>query len=323
MGNSSTLITLQDIMDARSVLEGHVHRTPLVGSKYLSDRTGVKVLLKLESFQKTGSFKVRGVLNKLQSLTDAEKKRGVITFSAGNHAQSLAYAASLWDISSTLVMPATALRSKIEATEEYGGTVRLADGDLLETTLSIQREHGQTMVHSFDDLKIIAGAGTVGHEILDELPDVDMIVAGVGGGGLLSGIATAAKLSNPRIRVVGVEPRGADAMSRSIAQGSPERLTEIKTVADGLAAPFAGVHNLAHFQKFVDDVVLVSDQEILGAMVVVMERCKLVVEPAAAACIAALTSGKISLDPGSTVACIISGGNVGAKDLVRLLSKIE
>ena len=313
------MIGLQDVLDARQVLEGYIHRTPVIGSNYFSERIGAKVLLKLVSFQKTGSFKIRGALNKLHFLSPSEKKRGVISLSAGNHAQSLAYAASLSGIPSTLVMPANAVKSKVEATEGYGGIVHLTDGDLLETTLAIQNEHGQTLVHPFDDLKIIAGAGTVGQEVLEEVPDVNVLIAGIGGGGLVSGIAAVAKLTNPRIKVIGVEPEGAAAMSRSLAEGTPIRLTDINTVADGLAAPFAGVHTLAHVQRFVDDIVLVSDEEIIDALVSIMERCKVFVEPAAAASVAALISGKARVKPGSKVVCIISGGNIGKEDLKRLL----
>ena len=179
------------------------------------------------------------------------------------------------------------------------------------------------MVHSFDDLKIIAGAGTVGLEILEDEPEVDVVVAGIGGGGLISGVAAAIKLQKPSVRVVGVEPEGADGISRSLAEGRPVTLEKRDTVADGLAAPFAGEYTLAHVQHFVDEVVRLPDNEILDAMVVLMERCKLVVEPAAAACVAALLSGKVSVPPNSVVACIISGGNVGARELRTLLAQVE
>ncbi len=313
------MITLQDVRDAANVIEGHVHRTPLIGSDYLSRRVGVRMLLKLESFQKTGSFKPRGAYNKLHSLTAGERERGVITLSAGNHGQSLAWAAAQWGVPATVVMPSRALRSKIVSTESYGGTVHLTGGDMLEATRAIQEEQGQTLVHPFDDLKIIAGAGTVALEALEDAPEADAIIAGVGGGGLVSGVAAAAKLLNPRIRVIGVEPEGAAAMSISIAQGRPARLDRLDTVADGLAAPFAGEHTLSHVQRFVDEVITVSDEEILHAMTLVMERCKLVVEPAGVAGVAALLSGKAAVKPGSTVVCVISGGNVGAADLKRLL----
>ena len=293
----------------------------MVGSEYLSRRIGARVALKLELFQKTGSFKVRGVLNKLNALTDEEKASGVVSLSAGNHAQSLAYGATQQGIKSLIVMPSGASRTKIAATEGYGGRVHLAEGDLGEETDRVQREQGLTMVHSFDDLKIIAGAGTVGLEILEDEPDVDVVVAGIGGGGLISGVGAAMKLLKPSVRVVGVEPEGADAISRSLASGKPEKLEKRETVADGLAAPFAGDYTLAHVQKFVDEVVRIPDKEILEAMVILIERCKLVVEPAAAAGLAAVLSGRVSIPAGSTVAFIISGGNVGVRELRSLLSQ--
>lgn len=315
------IVTLEEIREAAEFLRGLVHRTPVVGSEYLSRRIGAKVALKLELFQKTGSFKVRGVLNKLNALTEEEKASGVISLSAGNHAQSLAYAATQQGIESLIVMPSGASRTKIAATEGYGGSVHLAEGDLGEETDRVQRERGLTMVHSFDDLRIIAGAGTVGVEILEDEPDVDVVVAGIGGGGLISGVGAAMKLLKPSVRVVGVEPEGADAISRSLASGKPEKLDKRETVADGLAAPFAGDYTLAHVQKFVDEVVRISDKEILEAMVILIERCKLVVEPAAAAGLAAVLSGKVSVPKGSTVAFIISGGNVGVRELRSLLSQ--
>ena len=319
MASSVRLVTLEEIREAAEFLNGLVHRTPMVGSEYLSRRIGAKVALKLELFQKTGSFKVRGVLNKLNALTDEEKASGVVSLSAGNHAQSLAYAATQQGIESLIVMPSGASRTKIAATEGYGGRVHLAEGDLGEETDRVQREQGLTMVHSFDDLKIIAGAGTVGLEILEDEQDVDMVVAGIGGGGLISGVGAAMKLLKPSVRVVGVEPEGADAISRSLASGKPEKLEKRETVADGLAAPFAGDYTLAHVQKFVDEVVRVSDKEILEAMVILIERCKLVVEPAAAAGLAAALSGKVSVPKGGTVSFIISGGNVGVRELRSLL----
>ena len=323
MAGSTRIVTLEEIRAAADYLKGRIHRTPMMGSEYLSSRIGARIALKLELFQKTGSFKVRGVLNKLNALTDEEKRRGVVSLSAGNHAQSLAYGATQQGIDSLIVMPVGASRTKIAATEGYGGKVHLAEGDLGAATDAVQQEGGLTMVHSFDDLKIIAGAGTVGLEILEDVPDVDVVVAGIGGGGLISGVAAAIKLQKPSVRVVGVEPEGADGMSRSLASGTPETLDKRETVADGLAAPFAGDYTLAHVQQFVDEVVRLPDEDILDAMVILMERCKLVAEPAAAACVAALLSGKVSVPPGSVVACIISGGNVGARELRSLLAQVE
>ena len=313
------MISLEDIASARQVIEGKLHRTPVVGSTYLGRQVGAKLAFKLEMFQKTGSFKPRGVLNKMHNLSQEEKDKGVITLSAGNHAQALAYAASDSGVASTVVMPSTAVGSKIEATKGYGGEVILTDGDLLETTLTIQRERGLTLVHPFDDLHIIAGTGTVGAEILEDVPDVDVVVAGIGGGGLISGVATAIKLNRPAARVYGVEPEGAPGMSQSLAQGKAVHLDSVDTVADGLAAPFAGEFTLEHVQHYVDDVVLVSDEEIVQAMKLILERCKVLAEPAAASTYAALMFGKLDIPAGSNVVCILSGGNIDSERLKTLL----
>jgi threonine dehydratase len=281
------LIEQDDILAAREVIAGRVHR--------------------------------RGVLNKLHHLSPEDKQKGVITLSAGNHAQALAWAATQSGILSTVVMPATSVRSKIEATRSYGGEVILTEGDLLETCLTIQKERGLTLVHPFDDPMIIAGQGTVGLEILEDVPEVDAVVVGVGGGGLISGIATALKAEKPEVKVIGVEPEGASAMTQSLQRGEPVHLDRVDTVADGLAAPFAGQHTLAHVQTYVDDMVIVSDQEIVEAMGLILERCKVVAEPAAASTLAALLSGKVSLPRDSTVVCVLSGGNIDRERLKALL----
>ena len=319
MTAKKNLIGQDDIHAAREVIAGRVHRTPVISSSYLGGQAGVQLYFKLELLQKTGSFKPRGVLNKLFHLSPEDKQKGVITLSAGNHAQALAWAATQSGISSTVVMPADAVRSKIEATRSYGGEVILTEGDLLETCLTIQKERGLTLVHPFDDPMIIAGQGTVGLEILEDVPEVDSVVVGVGGGGLISGIATALKAENSKVKVIGVEPKGASAMTQSLQRGEVVRLDRVDTVADGLAAPFAGQHTLAHVQAYVDDMVIVSDQEIVEAMVLILERCKVLAEPAAASTLAGLLSGRVSLPQGSTVVCVLSGGNIGRERLKALL----
>jgi threonine ammonia-lyase medium form len=319
MASKKNLIEQDDILDAREVIAGRVHRTPMMPSSYLGRQAGVRLIFKLELFQKTGSFKPRGVLNKLHHLSPEDKQKGVITASAGNHGQALAWATTQSGITSTVVMPATSLRSKIEATRGYGGEVILTEGDLLKTFLTIQQEHGLTVVHPFDDRMIIAGQGTIGLEILEDVPQVDAVIVGVGGGGLISGIATALKAEKPEIKVIGVEPEGASAMTQSVQRGEPVHLDRVDTIADGLAAPFAGEHTLAHVQAYVDDMVIVSDQEIVEAMGLILERCKVVAEPAAASTLAALLSGNVSLPQGSTVVCVLSGGNVDLERLKALL----
>ena len=273
----------------------------------------------MELFQKTGSFKPRGVLNKLLHLKNGNKKRGVTGFSAGNHAQALAWSAAQVGISATVVMPANAVQSKVDATRAYGGEVIQTNEDLLNTCLEIQKNRDLILVHPFDDPLIIAGQGTLGLELLEDLPEVDIVIAGIGGGGLISGLATALKTKKPDINIIGVEPEGAAAMSMSLAQGRPVHLELIKTIADGLAAPFAGKLTFAHVQKHVDQVVTVSDEHILEALKLIFERCKVVAEPAAAAPLAALLSGQVQLPRDSSVICVLSGGNVDMDRLKILL----
>lgn len=319
MTPNSNLVQEHDVLRAREVIAGRVHRTPVVGSSYLGGQAGVQLFFKLELYQKTGSFKPRGVLNKLHHLSPEDKQKGVITISAGNHAQALAWGAAQSGIQSTVVMPSGSLRSKIEATQGYGGEVILTENDLLPTCLAIQKERDLTLVHPFDDLMIIAGQGTVGLEILEDVPHVDAVFVGVGGGGLISGIAAALKAEKPQVKVIGVEPEGASAMTQSLQRGEPVHLDRVDTVADGLAAPFAGEHTLAHVQAYVDDMIVVSDQEIVEAMVLILERCKVVAEPAAASTLAALFSGRANLPQGCTVVCVLSGGNIDRERLKALL----
>ena len=317
--SKSQVVDLDQIRDAQKAIAGRLHRTPMTRSSYLSDQLAVDLHLKLEMFQKTGSFKVRGVLNKLRHLSPQEQGRGVVSVSSGNHAAALAYTASLSGVPSTIVMPAGAVESKVDATRGYGGEVVLTDGDLLDTVRSVQQERGLTMVHPFDDPMIIAGAGTTGLEIVEDLSDVDVVVVGVGGGGLISGVAAAVKLQRPDAAVIGVEPEGACAVTLSLRAGKPVNLDRVDTVADGLAPPFTGEHPLAHVQRFVDDVVLVTDEEIVEAMALIMERTKVVAEPAAASTLAALLSGKAKVPAGSKVVCLLSGGNIDRRRLASLL----
>ena len=319
MANSDALVGLDDIRGAAEVIAPHVHRTPITSSAYLGDLIGVELHLKLEMFQKTGSFKPRGVLNKMANLSDAEKMRGVVSLSAGNHAQALAYAATMAGAPSVIVMPSGAVRAKVEATRGYGGEVVLTDEDLLKTALGIQRERGMTLVHPFDDLHTIAGTGTLGLELLGDVPQVDVAICGIGGGGLISGVAAALKLQKPDVRVIGVEPEGAPGMTLALEKGEPVHMTTLDTVADGLAAPFVGQRNLDHVRAFVDDVITVQDSQIVEAMRLLLERVKVLAEPAGAASLAALISGQVELRGGESVVCALSGGNVDGGRLAELL----
>jgi len=314
-----TQTTLGDLQAARQRIANAVHRTPLFSASSLGAPLGISLYLKAELFQKTGSFKVRGVLNKVRQLPAAEIARGFITLSAGNHGAALSWAAHQAGSRATVVMPAHAVPAKVEAVRNYGGEPVLTTAPLKDEMQRIQAERGLTLVHPFDDPEIIAGHGSAGLEILEDLPEVDAVIVPVGGGGLISGIASAIKLSRPATQVIGVEPVGADVMSRSLAAGRPEKMDKMTTVADGLAAPFAGEHTFAHVQRFVDRIVLVDDDAILRALRAQIVRAKLAAEPAGAASLAALMSGAITFPAKTRVVCFVSGGNADPAVLQRAL----
>jgi threonine dehydratase len=317
------MVELKDILSAQQNIAGKVHRTPLMPATTLGNRVNMNLYLKAEVFQKTGSFKPRGAVNKLSQLTDEERKRGVIGLSSGNHAQGLAYAASLFGVAATLVMPRTTQPNKIGATKGYGAEVVLTEGypKAEETCMQLQKERNLVLVHPYNDPYIVAGQGTTGLEILEDLPSVDVVFVPIGGGGLISGIAAAIKSNQPSVKVIGVEAIGAPAMRLSLQQKKVVHLETTNTVADGLSPPDVGEINLALAQKYIDDVVLVSDDELTEAMWTVIERCKIVVEPSGAAGAAAVLFRKTSLPAGSQVVCVLSGGNINRSRLASLASK--
>lgn len=312
------MIELSQVREAREAIRPFLHVTPVFTSRYLGGRTGSEVWLKAELFQKTGSFKPRGAINRLKHLKPEEKARGIVSVSAGNHAQAVAFAASLEKIPCVVVMPSTAPQNKLDATRGYGAEVVLHDDlrTIFERTEEVRQQRNATFVHPFDDPDVIAGQGTAGLEICEQVPQAEIVVVGIGGGALLGGIAFACKSLNPRIRVIGVEPEGAAGMTLALREGKPVRLQQIATIADGLAAPYAGTAPLELVRTYVDDVVLVNDEQILDACRVLLERAKLLVEPAGAACAAALLSGKIDA-AGKKIVLVLSGGNL---DLGRLKS---
>ena len=312
-------VTLADIEAARRIIAGHVLRTPMLPAPRLSALTGAEVFVKYENLQVTNSFKERGARVKLASLSATERARGVITMSAGNHAQAVAWAAREYGVAATVVMPVKATRAKVDATRGYGGDVVQTDGDLLATALELQRERNLTLVHPFDCPFVIAGQGTLGLEVLEQVPEVETVLVAVGGGGLISGVAAAVKSVKPHARVIGIEPVGAPGMTESLRRSEPVRLERLDTIADGLAAPFVGRLNYLHARDLVDEMILVTDDEIIAAIPVLMERCKIMPEPAGAATTAALLSGKVRLTPGSPTVAIVSGGNVDRTSLKRLL----
>ncbi len=315
LGGASLPIGLDDVLAAREAIGGRLHRTPLFSSATLSERAGASVSLKAELFQRTGSFKPRGVLTKLASLAREEKARGVIGISAGNHAQALAYAAAVEDVDALVVMWAGASEQKIAATREYGATVDLTATDAagaFERLAELLTETGRALVHPFDDPLVMAGQGTVGLEIVEDVPEVDVVLCPVGGGGLVSGLATAIKAVRPEVRIVAVEPEGSSALGAALAAGEPVPVQPV-SIADGLNAPFAGRNCLAVCRVLVDEVVLVGDAEIEGAMRFLYERAKLACEPAGAAATAALLAGKVTVPPGSRLVVVVSGGNVATR----------
>jgi threonine dehydratase len=314
-------VTIGDIQAAAARIAPYIHHTPLFDSATLSRLTHTRLGLKAENLQRTGSFKARGALNAVLCLSAEQRARGVITLSAGNHGQGLAYAAKIAGVRCVVFMPENAVPTKVAAVEEYGAEARFAPS--METVFAAMDEfrnaHGLHYVHPFGDPDIIAGQGTVGLEILEDSPSVDTIAICVGGGGLLSGIAVAAKALKPGVRIVGVEPEGAPVVTRSLVAGYPVTIEKITTVADGLAAPFAAPTSQRLIERLVDDVVIVTDDEILQALRVLLERTKLLVEPAGAAATAALLTGKAGVEPGSRVVATLSGGNVDFEKLKRLL----
>jgi threonine dehydratase len=305
-----------DVLAARERIAGRLHRTPLLTSRTLSEHVGAEVVVKPELLQRTGSFKPRGVLNVLATLTDDERARGVIGISAGNHAQALAYGAALEGIDCLVVMWRGASEQKIAATREYGAAVDLAASDpggAFERMEELIAESGRTLVHPFDDPRTIAGQGTVGLELEEDAPGLEVVVVPVGGGGLVSGIRAAVDC-----RVVAVEPERSQALHAALDAGRPVSV-EPTSVADGLNAPFAGANALAVCRDSVESV-LVSEEEITSAMRFVYERAKLACEPAGAAGVAALLAGKVDLRGAVKVGVIVSGGNVAAKTASAILA---
>jgi threonine dehydratase len=318
------------IRAARARIEGRVHRTPMLSSataaRLVEAATGSRIrderlFVKAEHLQMTGSFKPRAALSKLTSLSADERAAGVITLSAGNAAQAYAWAGGVEGVAVTVTMPLRAVRSKVDASLGYGAEVVLHGEHVGETLAKLQElvtERGLTLVHPFDDPEVIAGNASVGLEILEDLPDVDVVVVGVGGGGLISGVATALKESRPGVRVCGVEPVGSDAVSRAMAAGQVVRIDPV-SVADGLGAPFAGEWTLPICSRYLDDVVLLDDATILGGLRFAAERMKQVLEPAGAAALAAVITGRIPIREGECVCVVASGGNVERSRLGEFL----
>ncbi len=312
--------TLDDVYRARDLVRQHLVATPLLSATAIGEQAGVRLRLKAECLQRTGAYKPRGGLVAVAALTPEQRARGIITISAGNHGQSLAYAARVAGARCTVVVPNTAARSKVEAMRGYGAEViEVPWQSLFERMQAIAQERGMHFIHPFADPHLIAGYGTLALEILEAAPDLEAVVVPTGGGGLLSAVAFVVKSLKPGVRVIGVEPEGAPGVWRSLREGCAVRLESVSTIADGLAPPFTDEFCLRFIRRFVDDVILVSDAEIVAALRRVLHRAKLLAEPSGAASVAGLLSGRTGSRAGASVVCIISGGNVDLTKLKELL----
>ena len=306
------MIPLPEIRAAAERVAGTLHRTPIMSAQAIGERAGVALRLKCECFQKTGSFKPRGALNKVLSLPAADRARGLVTVSAGNHAAAVAWVARHVGVPCVVVMPTAAPRSKLDAVRGYGAEVVLHDDrtTLFDRLREVERERGLTFVHPFDDAAVLAGAATVGVEIVEDAGDLDAVIVPVGGGGLLGGVASAVKQLAPRVRVIAVELAAGPGLGPALAAGKPVPAPRPDTLADGMTPPFVGALPLAIAREAVDDVIGVTESEIADAMQLLMTRAKLYVEGSGAAATAALVARKAGLPAGSRVVAIVSGGNV-------------
>lgn len=315
------MLQISEIFNAAAVLQGVARKTAVIPAPKINPEA--QVFLKTENLQLTGSFKLRGAYYKISQLSDEEKARGVIACSAGNHAQGVALGAQRNGIKAIICLPAGAPISKVEATRSYGAEVCLVPGvydDAYAKAVELQQRHGYTFVHPFDDPKVIAGQGTIGLEILEQLPDVDAVVVPIGGGGLISGVAFAIKTLRPEIKVYGVQSSGAPSMAASLQEGHIARLSEVSTIADGIAVKEPGVNTFEMCNKYVDEVVTVSDEEIAAAILALTEQQKLVAEGAGAVSVAAVMYNKVPVK-GKKVVCLVSGGNIDVNTFSRVITR--
>lgn len=315
-------ITLVDVQEAHAAMQGVVHHTPLDRSATFSEMVGAEVFLKLENMQKTGSFKIRGAYNKIRLLSDDEKARGVIAASAGNHAQGVAFAATRANTKATIVMPEVAPLAKIMATRGYGAEVVLSGtvyDDAYNKAREIQSKGGQTFIHAFNDWGVIAGQGTIGLEILEDLCDVSAIVVPIGGGGLIAGIAAAVKEKAPHVKIYGVQAQGAPAMYMSKREHVVRTTPDAVTMADGIAVKVPGDLTFSVIDKYVDDIVVVDDELIAGTILMLLERSKLMVEGAGAVGLAAILNNKLPLK--GKVVSVVSGGNIDVNFIARIIER--
>lgn len=323
---TAAMIPLDEIRAAASRLAGRIHRTPTLSSRTLGEMAGARLALKCENLQKTGSFKPRGALNKILSLLPAERARGLVTVSAGNQAQAVAWAARAVNVPCVVVMPTSAPRSKLEAARGYGAEVVLHDdrATLFDRLREVERERGLVFVHPFDDPVVLAGAGTVGLEIVEDVPDLEVVVIPVGGGGLMGGVASAVKAIKPAVRVVAVELEAGPGLVPALEAGRPIPVPRPPgTLADGMTPPFVGALPLAIARQAVDEIVTVTEAEIANAIRLLATRAKLIAEGSGAAATAAVLAGRTGSPGGARVVAIVSGGNLDPERLVEVFGEGE
>ena len=315
------MLTLDRIYHAAYVLQNVIRRTDLIHAPKLNPASNI--YLKPENLQLTGSFKIRGSYYKISQLSDEEKAKGVIACSAGNHAQGVALGATKNGLKSIICLPSTAPISKVEATRNYGAEICLVDGgydDAYQKALELKEEHGYTFVHPFDDVSVIAGQGTIGLELINQLQQIDAVIVPIGGGGLISGVAYAIKSLNPNIKVYGVQSTGAPRMFNSINNRKIERLKYVSTIADGIAVKEPGVNTYDICNKYVDDIVTVTDDEVSSASLSLIEQQKLIAEGAGAVSVAAAMFNKVPIEGKNTI-CLVSGGNIDVNILDRVIKR--
>ncbi|MGM9851981.1 MAG: threonine ammonia-lyase [Muribaculaceae bacterium] len=315
------MLEISEIFNAAAVLKGVARRTAIIPAPGLSRDS--EIFLKTENLQLTGSFKLRGAYYKISQLNDDEKARGVIACSAGNHAQGVALGATHNGIKALICLPAGAPISKVQATKGYGADVCLVPGvydDAYAKAIALQKEHGYTFVHPFDDELVIAGQGTIGLEILEQKPDVEAIIVPIGGGGLISGVAYAVKTLRPDVKVYGVQAAGAPSMAKSLVDGERCHLQAVSTIADGIAVKEPGINTFEMCKRYVDEVVTVNDDETAAAILALIEQQKLVAEGAGAVAVAAAMFGKLPI-AGKKVVCLVSGGNIDVNTLSRVITR--
>jgi len=318
------MISYEDVLDARDRVAGVARHTPLEYSFAFSEMTRADVHLKLENFQRTGAFKIRGAINRIETLSPEAKTAGVVTASAGNHAQGVALAATRAGVNSKIVMPDHAPVSKVKATERYGGEVVLHGADYSEAQAEahrIERDEGRTYVHAFDDEMVMAGQGTIGLEIVEDCPELDTVIVPIGGGGLISGIATAVKAHDPDVRVIGVQAEGASSATESLRKGEIYERESVDTIADGIATRRIGDRTFAVIKERVDEVVTVDDESIAIALTYLLEREKALAEGAGAISLAALLSGAIEYEEGEVIVPALCGGNIDLNVLTTVVMR--